>query len=73
MNSFDGTECSARCGYYSSGQDLADHERYEHADCPRCGAKAPAMDADGFAYSVTHRPDCIRLRPGHRYETEAAA
>jgi hypothetical protein len=66
------TECAARCGYYSHGRDLADHERYEHADCPRCGAKAPAADEYGEAYSVTHRPDCPRLAPGHRYEDEEA-
>jgi hypothetical protein len=62
--------CSRECGYCSSGKDLADHERYEHADCPRCGAKAPAEDLDGFAYSVTHRLGCPRLAPGHRYEDE---
>ena len=56
--------CSYECGYVSSGRDLADHERYEHADCPRCGAKAPYVDDDGFAYSVTHWPDCPRLKPG---------
>ena len=44
------TECGYRCGYESSGRDLAEHERYEHADCPRCGAKAPEEDYDGFAY-----------------------
>lgn len=64
-------ECSRRCGYVSGGQDLADHEQHEHADCPRCGAKAPAADEDGFAYSVTHRLNCIRLQPGHSYAEEA--
>ena len=65
------TPCSAGCGYYGGGQGLADHERFEHADCPRCGAKAPALDGDGVAYSVTHKPECLRLRAGHRYEEEA--
>ena len=62
--------CSYECGYYTAEEDLADHEWYEHNDCPRCGAKAPAEDENGFAYSVTHRPDCPRLQPGHIYGPE---
>jgi hypothetical protein len=66
------SQCSLRCGYYASGRDLADHEWFEHADCPRCGAKAPQEDGNGEAYAVTHRPDCPRLQPGHRYGPEDA-
>jgi len=62
--------CSRECGYCGSDWDLEEHERFEHADCPRCGAQAPAEDENGFAYSVTHRAGCPRLRPGHRYGPE---
>ena len=68
-----GEPCSFDCGYYGSdSDDLTDHERYEHADCPKCGAKAPEVDPEGFAYSVTHRPGCPRLAPEHRYGPEDA-
>lgn len=48
--------CSHDCGYYSSGDDLNDHERYEHDTCRFCGAEPHAWE-----YSVTHKAGCVRL------------
>ena len=56
--------CSHHCGYVSSGQDLIDHERYEHRPCPECGA-GPGQDLE--IYGLTHKLDCPRLRPGYVY------
>jgi hypothetical protein len=59
--------CSYGCGYFSHGQDLLEHMRYEHTTCTECGAKAPEPP-----YSLTHRLSCPRLQPGYTYpDTEA--
>ena len=55
-------ECASGCGYVSSGRDLIEHMRHEHARCPDCG-RAPV----GEDTAVSHKPDCPRLRPGYRY------
>lgn len=62
--------CSRDCGYFSSGQDLIDHERHEHRPCPDCGAGAK-QDLD--IYGLSHRPDCIRLKPGYVYPEHRGA
>ena len=54
--------CPSGCGYVSSGQDLTGHMQHEHKRCPDCG-RAPLTGLD----SVTHKPDCPRLRPGYVY------
>ena len=56
--------CSRHCGYYSDGQDLLDHERYEHAACTECG-NGPGQDLR--VYSLRHKADCPRLQPGYAY------
>lgn len=53
------TECGFRCGYLSEGDDLADHERHEHATCPECGREPIG------SYPVSHKPGCARLRTRH--------
>ena len=60
--------CTLRCGYASSGQDLINHERFEHQPCPECGAGADdGQDAIYVETSVSHRRDCPRLQPGYTY------
>ena len=49
--------CPSGCGYESSGRDLLEHMKHEHARCPDCG-RAP------------HKPDCPRLQPGYTYPDE---
>lgn len=56
--------CSHHCGYVSSGQNLWEHEMYEHAPCPECGNGA---DQDLRIHSLTHKLDCPRLQPGYTY------
>ena len=58
------SECSRRCGYVSSGQDLADHEQHEHGPCGECGNGA---DQDLGVYALAHKADCPRLKPGYSY------
>jgi hypothetical protein len=53
--------CPARCGYVSSGQDLLEHEMYEHVRCTECGRGPIGV------HSVSHKPDCPRLQPGYVY------
>jgi hypothetical protein len=61
------TECSFRCGYSSSGRNLLEHEMHEHARCPECGREPIGV------HSVSHKPDCPRLRPGYAYPELPAA
>lgn len=56
------TGCSFGCGYHSTGQDLADHQRYEHSRCAECGAEPPDP-----VQAVTHNQGCLRLQPGYVY------
>jgi hypothetical protein len=58
--------CTQRCGYVDEGQDLLDHERYEHVPCPLCDSKPIGVS------SVSHEPGCPRLRADHTYEAERA-
>lgn len=60
-----GEQCSPYCGYVSSGGDLLEHQRWEHARCTDCGAEP--HDGD----SVTHSLACPRLQPGHIYPEAA--
>lgn len=62
-------ECPARCGYFDQGQSLADHVRYEHRPCRDCGAgNGDGQDAEYLrTYSLAHRQNCPRLRPGYKY------
>lgn len=61
--------CSRHCGYVSSGRDLIDHEIHEHRPCPDCGAGKDDGQSDGRLeyHSLSHTPDCPRLRPGYVY------
>lgn len=54
-------ECTARCGYVSSGRDLLEHQEHEHVRCPDCSAVPIGVS------SVSHEQYCPRLQPGYRY------
>lgn len=56
--------CSRDCGYFSHGQDLYEHERWEHIPCTECG-NGPGQDLR--TYGLSHKPDCLRLQPGYAY------
>jgi len=53
--------CDIRCGYVSEGLDLLQHMRFEHVRCTECGNEPIGVS------SVSHKPDCPRLRPGYVY------
>jgi hypothetical protein len=48
-------QCAYRCGYFSNGDDLANHELSEHNACTECGNE-PSGE-----YPVSHKSDCPRL------------
>ena len=56
------TGCRFGCGYISSGDDLEDHERYEHTTCERCGGEPDPP------HPVNHAADCERVSEATDWE-----
>lgn len=51
-------QCGYRCAIFGTKEDIAAHERHEHATCTECG------NEPGGTYPVTHQPTCSRMAIG---------